>query len=221
MIYVVEDDKSIRELVAYAMDSAGYEAETFGTARSFFAAMNPSAARLVILDIMLPGEDGLTVLSRLRSAPETAQIPVIIMSALGTERDKVHGLDLGADDYIAKPFGIKEFLARVRAQLRRHEPKALLTSGRLRLHPAGRKVEVGGQEISLTAKEFELLEYLMRRAGVAVRREELLGVVWGYSGGEETRTVDVHIRSLRSKLGASGNAIETVRGVGYRMEKQL
>lgn len=220
MIYVVEDDKSIRELVAYALESAGYEAETFATARSFFASLDPAAARLVILDIMLPGEDGLTVLRHLRSVPETAHIPVIIMSALGEERDKVWGLDLGADDYIAKPFGIKEFLARVRAQMRRHEQKENLAAGDIRLYPAGRKVEASGAEVALTAKEFDLLEYLLRRKGVAVRREELLGAVWGYTGGEETRTVDVHIRSLRSKLGAAGDVIATVRGVGYRAEKR-
>lgn len=219
MIYVVEDDRSIRELVAYALESAGYKAETYATARSFFAALDPAAARLVILDIMLPGEDGLTVLGKLRAVAETAHIPVIIMSALGEERDKVRGLDLGADDYIAKPFGIKEFLARVRAQLRRHEPRESLMAGDIRLNHAGRKVEVRGSEVGLTAKEFELLEYLIRHKGVAVRREELLGAVWGYSGGEETRTVDVHIRSLRSKLGASGTVIKTVRGVGYRAEK--
>lgn len=219
MIYVVEDDRGIRELVAYALESAGYKAEAFATAKSFFALLNPAAARLVILDIMLPGDDGLTVLRKLRAVPETAHIPVIIMSALGAERDKVTGLDLGADDYITKPFGIKEFLARVRAQLRRLEPKESLTAGALKLYPAGRRVEAGGAEVLLTAKEFELLEYLMHRTGVAVRREELLGAVWGYTGGEETRTVDVHIRSLRSKLGAAGNVIKTVRSVGYRMEK--
>jgi two-component system alkaline phosphatase synthesis response regulator PhoP len=168
---------------------------------------------------MLPGEDGLTVLHKLRAVPETAHLPVIIMSALGEERDKVRGLDLGADDYIAKPFGIKEFLARVRAQLRRHEPKESLMAGDIRLSHAGHRVEVRGAEVCLTAKEFELLEYLIRHKGTAVRREELLGAVWGYSGGEETRTVDVHIRSLRSKLGDSGTVIETVRGVGYRAEK--
>ena len=219
MIYVVEDDRGIRELVAYALESAGYEAEVFATARGFFASLDPAAARLIILDIMLPGDDGLTVLKKLRAVPETAHIPVIIMSALGAERDKVIGLDLGADDYITKPFGIKEFLARVRAQLRRQEPKDSLTAGALKLYPAGRRAEAGGTEVGLTAKEFELLEYLMRRTGVAVRREELLGAVWGYTGGEETRTVDVHIRTLRSKLGPAGCVIRTVRGVGYRVEK--
>lgn len=167
---------------------------------------------------MLPGEDGLAILRRLRESPETANIPVMIMSALGTELDKVRGLDLGADDYIAKPFGIMEFLARVRALLRRGEPREQLAVRGVVLHPAGRRVEAGGVDVQLTAKEFDLLEYLMRRAGTVVRREELLEAVWGYSGGEETRTVDVHIRSLRLKLGESGGMIRTVRGVGYMAE---
>ena len=149
---------------------------------------------------MLPGEDGLAILRRLRESPETAGIPVMIMSALGTELDKVRGLDLGADDYIAKPFGIMEFLARVRALLRRGEPREQLAVRGVVLYPAGRRVEAAGTEVQLTAKEFDLLEYLMRRAGTVVRREELLEAVWGYSGGEETRTVDVHIRRLREKL---------------------
>ena len=206
MIYVVEDDKSIRELVAYALGSAGYETEGFTSGAEFFAALDAARARLVLLDIMLPGEDGLAILRRLRETPETAGIPVMIMSALGT------------DDYIAKPFGIMEFLARVRALLRRGEPKESLCIRGVLLYPAGRRVEAEGAEVQLTAKEFDLLEYLMRRAGAVVRREELLEAVWGYSGGEETRTVDVHIRSLRLKLGGCGAMIRTVRGVGYMVE---
>lgn len=218
MIYVVEDDKSIRELVAYALGSAGYDTESFTSSGEFFAALDAGRARLVLLDIMLPGEDGLAILRRLRESPETANIPIMIMSALGTELDKVRGLDLGADDYIAKPFGIMEFLARVRALLRRGEPREQLAVRGVVLHPAGRRVEAGGVDVQLTAKEFDLLEYLMRRTGTVVRREELLEAVWGYSGGEETRTVDVHIRSLRLKLGESGGMIRTVRGVGYMAE---
>ncbi len=220
MIYVVEDDKSIRELVAYALGSAGYETESYTSSAEFFAALAPQKARLVLLDIMLPGEDGLAILRRLRETPETAGIPVMIMSALGTELDKVRGLDLGADDYIAKPFGIMEFLARVRALLRRGEPREMITVRTVTLYPAARKVESSGRDVQLTAKEFNLLEYLMRRAGTVIRREELLEAVWGYSGGEETRTVDVHIRSLRLKLGEEGGAvIKTVRGVGYMAEE--
>ena len=220
MIYVVEDDKSIRELVAYALGSAGYETESYTSSAEFFAALAPQKARLVLLDIMLPGEDGLAILRRLRETPETAGIPVMIMSALGTELDKVRGLDLGADDYIAKPFGIMEFLARVRALLRRGEPREMITVRAVTLYPAARRVESLGADVQLTAKEFNLLEYLMRRAGTVIRREELLEAVWGYSGGEETRTVDVHIRSLRLKLGEEGGAvIKTVRGVGYMAEE--
>lgn len=219
VIYVVEDDKSIRELVAYAMDSAGFEITCCNSAQEFYSALDPSRSQLVILDIMLPGENGLEILSRLRSRAETAQIPVMIMSALGEEMDKVRGLDLGADDYIAKPFGIMEFLARVRALLRRGEQRGELSASGVTLYPASRRVEAAGQDVALTAKEFDLLEYLMRRAGTVVRREELLGAVWGYSGGEETRTVDVHIRALRLKLGDSGSMIKTVRGVGYMAEK--
>ena len=220
MIYVVEDDKSIRELVAYALGSAGYETESYTSSAEFFAALVPQRARLVLLDIMLPGEDGLAILRRLRETPETAAIPVMIMSALGTELDKVRGLDLGADDYIAKPFGIMEFLARVRALLRRGEPREMITVRGVTLYPAARRGESSGQDVQLTAKEFNLLEYLMRRAGTVIRREELLEAVWGYSGGEETRTVDVHIRSLRLKLGEEGGGvIRTVRGVGYMAEE--
>lgn len=220
MIYVVEDDAGIRELVAYTLAQAGYEAECFDSAAPFRAALRPSEARLVVLDIMLPGEDGLSVLRRLRAVPETAHIPVMILSALGEERDKVTGLDLGADDYLSKPFGVMEFLARVRAMLRRGESGESLRSGALELFPAARRAEASGRELVLTAREFELLEYLLRRAGTVVRREELLGAVWGYSGGEETRTVDVHIRSLRAKLGEAGKLIRTVRGAGYLLEKK-
>ena len=220
MIYVVEDDRNIRELVTYALESSDYEVAAFSTAQAFYAALDPANCQLLLLDIMLPGEDGLTVLNQIRSVPETAHIPVVILSALGEERDKVAGLDLGADDYIAKPFGIMEFLARVRAQLRRHEPGERIIAPGVKLCTATRSVETDGGEISLTAKEFDLLEYLARRRGTVVRREELLGAVWGYTGGEETRTVDVHIRALRAKLGPAGEKIRTVRGVGYMLEKE-
>ncbi|MEG1633940.1 MAG: response regulator transcription factor [Oscillospiraceae bacterium] len=220
MIYIVEDDRSIRELEAYALEQSGYESLCFSNGKDFFAALSPSEARLVILDIMLPGEDGLSILTRLRALPETAHIPVMMMSALGAERDKVLGLDLGADDYIAKPFGIMEFLARARALLRRGEPKERISLGLVTIWPSAHRAEADGVEIALTAKEFGLLEHLMRRAGAVVRREELLGAVWGYTGGEETRTVDVHIRSLRQKLGEAGELIKTVRGAGYMAEKR-
>ncbi len=220
MIYVVEDDRDIRELVVYALTSAGYEAEACRGAAEFFSRLDPAAAQLVILDIMMPGQDGLSALRRLKAAGETARIPCMMMSALGTEYDKVKGLDTGADDYLAKPFGIMELLARVRALIRRGETADCLRSGGVRLYPASRRAQADGEEVSLTVKEFDLLEYLMRSPGKAVRREELLGAVWGYSGGEETRTVDVHIRSLRRKLKAAGELINTVRGVGYMVERE-
>ncbi len=218
MIYVVEDDASIRELVAYALSQAELENMCFSSGREFFALFDAARARLIVLDIMLPGEDGLSILSRLRQKAETAHIPVIIMSALGAEMDKVRGLDLGADDYIAKPFGVMEFLARVRAQLRRGAASESLAVGDIRLWPEARRVEAAGESVSLTAKEFDLLQYLLMHSDRAVRREELLGAVWGYTGGEETRTVDVHIRSLRAKLGEAGAVIATVRSIGYRAE---
>lgn len=218
MIYVIEDDTGIRDLVAYAIRAAGLETACFSSGDEFFDSFDPVRAELVVLDIMLPGENGLSILKRLRGAPETAQIPVMIMSALGTEMDKVRGLDEGADDYIAKPFGIMEFLARVRALLRRGEPRECLSVGQVTLYPAGRRVEAAGEPVTLTVKEFDLLEHLLRSEGTVVRREELLEAVWGYTGGEETRTVDVHIRGLRSKLGSAGSIIRTVRGVGYMVE---
>lgn len=218
MIYFLEDDPSIRKLVIYTLNSQGMEAEGFELPSQFWAAMERQLPSLVLLDLMLPEEDGLHILKRIRAGASTARLPVILITAKGTEYDKVVGLDGGADDYIAKPFGIMEFLARVRALLRRGEPREQLAVRGVVLYPAGRRVEAAGTEVQLTAKEFDLLEYLMRRAGTVVRREELLEAVWGYSGGEETRTVDVHIRSLRLKLGESGAMIRTVRGVGYMAE---
>lgn len=220
MIYFLEDDPSIRKLVIYTLNSQGMEAEGFELPSQFWAAMERQLPSLVLLDLMLPEEDGLHILKRIRAGASTARLPVILITAKGTEYDKVVGLDGGADDYIAKPFGIMEFLARVRALLRRGEPREMITVRAVTLYPAARRVESSGQDVQLTAKEFNLLEYLMRRAGTVIRREELLEAVWGYSGGEETRTVDVHIRSLRLKLGEEGGAvIRTVRGVGYMAEE--
>ena len=219
MIYIVEDDASIRELEQYALQTNGYEATGCEDGASFWAALRGGTPDLVILDVMLPDEDGYQILAKLRDDPATQTVPVMMVTAKTSEIDVVKGLDHGADDYLCKPFGIMEFLARVRAQLRRGEQRGTLASCGVTLDPAARRVELAGREISLTAKEFDLLEYLMRRAGAVVRREELLGAVWGYSGGEETRTVDVHIRALRLKLGEAGTMIKTVRGVGYMAEK--
>ena len=220
MIYCVEDDDNIRELVIYTLETTGLKARGFADGSAFMEALAFDTPELILLDIMLPGDDGLELLKKLKSSQKTKGIPVIMVTAKGTEYDKVIGLDSGADDYIAKPFGIMEFLARVRALLRRGEPREMITVRGVTLYPAARRVESSGQDVQLTAKEFNLLEYLMRRAGTVIRREELLEAVWEYSGGEETRTVDVHIRSLRLKLGEEGGAvIRTVRGVGYMAEE--
>ena len=201
MIYYVEDDDSIRELV------------------DFWPAMAKRLPDLILLDVMLPGEDGLQILGRLHDDPKTTHIPVIMITAKGTEFDKVKGLDLGADDYIVKPFGMAELIARVRARLRRIASKAdkeVLTIGRITLDHRGHVVQINGEAVALTLKEYDLLSLLMENNGMALSREQLLNKVWdyGYDGG--TRTVDVHIQTLRAKLGDCGGMIETVRGIGYR-----
>lgn len=219
MIYCVEDDASIRELVVYTLKATGFEAQGFADGKAFSAALARQLPELVLLDIMLPGEDGLQILKRLRAQAATAAIPVMMLTAKGTEFDKVVGLDNGADDYMTKPFGMMELVSRVRALLRRtrREPDHVLTLGALSLNRDTRRVLVDGQEVALTYKEFELLEYLLENSGIVLTRDKLLDRVWGYSSDVETRTLDVHIRSLRQKLGPCGELVETVRGVGYRM----
>jgi len=219
MIYYVEDDDSIRELVAYTLTQMGMETLGFSCADEFWTAMAGKQPDLILLDVMLPGEDGLMILKQLHSNSHTAEIPVIMITAKGTEFDKVKGLDLGADDYIVKPFGMAELIARVRARLRRIAPKAnddALTIGAITLDKRGHTVRINGENIALTIKEYDLLCLLMENRGRAFSREQLLEKVWdyGYDGG--TRTVDVHIQTLRAKLGDSGRMIETVRGIGYR-----
>ena len=214
-ILIVEDEKGILSFMTTVLSSNGYDVISANSGAKAITMVTSHCPDLVILDLGLPDMDGVEVLRFIR---EWTHLPIIVVSARTHERDKVEALDLGADDYIAKPFGIMEFLARVRALLRRGEPKESLCIRGVLLYPAGRRVEAEGAEVQLTAKEFDLLEYLMRRAGAVVRREELLEAVWGYSGGEETRTVDVHIRSLRLKLGGCGAMIRTVRGVGYMVE---
>lgn len=219
MIYYVEDDDSIRELVVYTLSQMGMETRGFASAEDFWPAIAGELPDLILLDVMLPGEDGLQILSRLRSTRETAEVPVMMITAKDTEFDKVKGLDLGADDYLAKPFGMAELIARVRARLRRAAPKAredVLTLGGITLDRGAHMVQVNGESVALTPKEYDLLRLLMENRGMALSREQLLERVWdyGYDGG--TRTVDVHIQTLRAKLGECGGAIETVRGVGYR-----
>lgn len=221
MIFCVEDDEAIRELEVYALQSAGLEAQGCADADAFWSALSQKKPQLVILDVMLPDEDGIALLRRLRLRPDTRSLPVLMASAKGTEYDKVLGLDTGADDYIAKPFGMTELIARVRALLRRtaETPQAAqeLCTGDIVLSPAHRRVEVKGAEVLLTRKEFDLLAALMRRPGEVFAREQLLLTVWGYDFDGETRTLDVHIRTLRQKLGAAGAQLETVRGIGYRI----
>lgn len=224
MIYCVEDDNGVRDLMIYTLNSAGFEAKGFSDGIEFFNAMGEVKPELVMLDIMLPGEDGIAILKRLRSTSATVEIPVIMATAKGTEYDKVIGLDLGADDYLAKPFGMMEMVSRVRAVLRRSRAKEdtqILRAGCLELNVEEHTVSVGGERIVLTLKEYELLRIFMEHPGSVFTRDRLLQSVWGSAYAGETRTVDVHIGTLRSKLGVCGDYIETVRGVGYRMEVKL
>ena len=223
MIFCVEDDKSIRDLVIYTLTAVGYEAEGFATGEEMFKALEKTSPQLIMLDIMLPDEDGLAILKKLKSDPMTADIPVIMATAKGTEYDKVVGLDLGADDYLAKPFGMMEMISRVKAVLRRSAPKEktnLLRMGKLELDEKRHTVSVDGTQIQLTLKEYELLRVFMKNPGIVFSRDSLLSIVWGINFIGESRTVDVHIGTLRTKIGECGNYIETVRGVGYKMEEQ-
>ena len=221
MIYLLEDDDSIRKLVIYGLESQGYEAQGFEVPSKFWKAMNERQPELVLLDIMLPEEDGLSVLHKLRSASATKKLPVIMLTAKNTEFDRVIGLDNGADDFISKPFGMMELVARVRAVLRRSEPANTCTEyrvGSLYVSPERHIVKVDGKDVTLTYKEFEILCLLLEHAGVVLTRNVLMDRIWGCEFERENRTLDVHIRTLRAKLGEAGNCIETVRGVGYKIE---
>lgn len=220
MIYCVEDERNIRELIVYTLESSGFQAKGFSSAQELYQDLEEEKPELILLDIMLPGEDGLEILNKLKSSAGTREIPVIMVTAKGSEYDKVMGLDAGADDYIAKPFGMMEFIARVRALLRRSGQSGKgreLSAGSLQVLIDQHMVKANGQEVTLTLKEFELLRYLMENQGIVLTRDRLLEHIWGYDFDGETRTVDVHIRTLRQKLGPSGDLIETVRGVGYRI----
>ena len=219
MIYYVEDDENIRALVVYTLNQVGLEAQGFSCARDFYGAMEKREPDLILLDIMLPEEDGLTILRKLRADAAGEEIPVVMITAKGAESDKVQGLDLGADDYIAKPFGMAELVARVRARLRRRGVKSAtdrFEAGDLVLDHRAHAVTVAGQSVALTLKEYDLLHFLMENRGTAFSREQLLNRIWDYSYEGGSRTVDVHIQTLRAKLGHCGEMIETVRGVGYR-----
>ena len=220
-IYIVEDDSNILEIESYALRGSGFEVTGFESAEPFYKAVEATLPQLVILDIMLPGEDGMHVLAKLRQNKKTSKIPVMMVTAKATEIDTVKGLDAGADDYITKPFGIMELISRVKALLRRSGIESgpeEFSSGPITVVPDRRQCLVEGQEVDLTYKEFELLSYLMQNAGIVVKRDVLLDRIWGIDFEGETRTLDVHIRSLRAKLGDAGARIQTVRNVGYTVK---
>ena len=225
MIWCVEDDASIRDIEVYALQSTGFDAKGFEEGESFLEALETEQPDLIILDVMLPGKDGIELLKLLKDSPKYMDIPVIMATAKGAEFDKVKGLDLGADDYLVKPFGMMEMISRVKAVLRRCTParkeeKAVLTAGCIRLSPEERTVFVDEKRIALTYKEFELLTLFMKNKGKVFTRDVLFNEIWGSDFIGETRTVDMHIRTLRQKLGNCGEMIETVRNVGYRMEAE-
>ena len=221
MIYLLEDDDSIRDLVIYTLQSQGMEAKGFPRPSAFWEAMAEHTPSLVLLDIMLPEEDGISVLKQLRSSARTCRLPVIMLTAKGTEYDKVLGLDAGADDYLAKPFGMMELLSRIRALLRRTEREVnIYRCGVLTVDQTRHTVTVNGREVVLTQKEFEVLCLLLRSPGTVFSREQLISQVWGYAFTGESRTVDVHVRTLRQKLGEVGAYIETVRGYGYKISRE-
>lgn len=220
MIFCVEDDASIRDIEVYALTSSGFEAKGFEDGNSFLTALGQEIPELVVLDVMLPGVDGIEILKRMRGDSRYSSIPVVMATAKGAEYDKIKGLDLGADYYLTKPFGVMELVSCVKAVLRRckPEPKHILKIGGLMLNPDEHTVTADGERVVLTFKEFELLKLFMSHPGIAYTRDGLMEQVWGVDYLGETRTVDMHIRTLRQKLGKYGELIETVRGVGYRLE---
>ena len=221
MIYLLEDDDSIRELVIYTLNSQGMEARGFARPSAFWEAVEEQTPSLALLDVMLPEEDGISVLKKLRASARAARLPIIMLTAKGTEYDKVLGLDAGADDYVTKPFGMMELLSRIRALLRRTERNdALYRCGQLTVDPGSHTVLVGDREVALTQKEFEVLYLLLKNKGQVLSRERLIEDVWGYAFTGESRTVDVHVRTLRQKLGEAGACIETVRGYGYKIGRE-
>jgi len=217
VIYIVEDDRNIQEIELFALKNSGYQAVGFETAKEFYKALDTRLPELILLDIMLPDEDGMSILKRLRARPDTQRIPVILVTAKATEIDKVKGLDGGADDYIAKPFGVMEMIARVKALLRRYggAEASLLTCGDVTLDSERRMVFVSGRPVELTYKEFELLRLLMKNHGIVISRDVIMERVWDSSFEGESRTIDVHVRTLRQKLGTAGSLIKTIRNVGY------
>lgn len=223
LIYCVEDDRNIREIEMYTLQSTGFEVKGFEDAQSFFETLKKRKPDLILLDVMLPDEDGIHILSKLKEATETVNIPVIIASAKGEEYDKIKGLDTGADDYLSKPFGMMEMVSRIKAVLRRTSSTSsnLLKIGNIEMNLDSHSVTVNDETVELTRKEYELLKLFLSHPGIVYTRESLLNRIWEIEYYGETRTIDVHIRTLRSKLGEEGNRITTVRGVGYRYEATL
>jgi len=220
LIYLLEDDKSIRDFIVYALNNSGMDIEGFSKPSDFWNAVMKKQPSLLLLDIMLPEEDGLSILKKIRDRPETKKLPVIMLTAKGTEYDKIIGLDSGADDYVSKPFGVMELVSRIKALLRRsgeEERKKEYKIGGLYVCPSKHIVKVNGENVSLTLKEFELLCLLIENSGTVFTRDQIFDAIWGYDFDGENRTLDVHVRTLRQKLGEYGSIIETVRGIGYKM----
>lgn len=224
MIWCVDDDDTIREIEVYTLEKTGFSARGFADGASMLAALEKDMPELIVLDIMLPGEDGIAILKKLRAAPEHRDIPVIMATAKGTEMDKISGLDLGADDYLCKPFGVMEMVARVKAVLRRARkdaPAGELNVGGIILRENEHTVLAGGKRVELTHKEFRMLSVMMKNPNIVFSRDRLMSEVWGLDYVGESRTVDVHVKTLRQKLGPAGKQIKTVIGAGYRLEDEV
>ncbi len=221
LIYIVEDDMNIREIETFSLKNSGYTIEDFECAKDFWNRVYEKVPNLIVLDVMLPDEDGLTIVDKLRKKAETRRVPVIMVTAKTSEMDRVKGLDIGADDYLVKPFGVMELISRVKALLRRNmdlDEERVIVIGNIKLDDEKRRVYVGEMKVELTYKEFELLKLLMHNAGIVLQRDDIMVKIWGIDYEGESRTLDMHIKTLRKKLGEAGNRIKTVRNVGYRFE---
>ena len=221
LIYIVEDDMNIREIETFSLKNSGYTIEDFECAKDFWNRVYEKVPNLIVLDVMLPDEDGLTIVDKLRKKAETRRVPVIMVTAKTSEMDRVKALDIGADDYLVKPFGVMELISRVKALLRRSmdlDEERVIVIGDIKLDDEKRRVYVGETKVELTYKEFELLKLLMHNAGIVLQRDDIMVKIWGIDYEGESRTLDMHIKTLRKKLGEAGNRIKTVRNVGYRFE---
>lgn len=221
LVYVVEDDVNICEIEGFSLKNSGYQVEEFECAKKFWERINQKLPDIILMDVMLPDEDGLTIVKKLRQRSDTRRIPVLMVTAKTSELDRVKGLDIGADDYLVKPFGVMELISRVKALLRRTinlNDTKIYTLGNIQMDDEKRRVLVDVESVELTFKEYELLKYFMSNVGIVLQREDIMVRVWGTDYEGESRTLDMHIKTLRKKLGESGNRIKTVRNVGYRME---